>query len=132
MWCKNCNLETNNVVCPVCGSKTVEDTPVEIYWCDSCEIPIINLINAADTGVCPNCGKKTHYLTSDLRPVFPEERLLLAILLGKEPSFYMDRSVWAVGSRYYIDGKSVSISAKTFETADTDYIARLHFMDELT
>ena len=35
----------------------------------------------------------------------------------------MQKSVWAAGSRYYIDGKSQSISAKTFEIADTDTIA---------
>lgn len=124
MWCKSCNLETNDTVCPVCGSKTVEDTPVEIYWCDECKIPIVHVTTAADKGTCPVCGRKSHYLTADLRPVFPEERLLLAILLNEAPDAYMARSVWATGSRYYIDGKSRSISVKAFETADTDAIAK--------
>ena len=39
MWCKKCNLETNDAECPVCGTATVEDVPVEIYWCDNCFIP---------------------------------------------------------------------------------------------
>ena len=43
MWCKRCNLETNETVCPVCGSETVEDIPVEIYWCENCCIPIEKL-----------------------------------------------------------------------------------------
>ena len=124
MWCKSCNLETNDTVCPVCGSKTVEDTPVEIYWCDECKIPIIHVTTAADKGICPVCGKKSRYLTADLRPVFPEERLLLAILLNEAPDAYMARSVWATGSRYYIEGKSRSFSVKAFETADTDAIAK--------
>ena len=34
--------------------------------------------------ICPICGKKTSYLSSDLRPVFPEERLLLAALRDKK------------------------------------------------
>ena len=58
-----------------------------------------------------------------LFPVFPEERLLLEILLEKEPNTYADKSVWAVNSRYYINGKGVSISSKVFQNADTDAIA---------
>ena len=83
MWCKQCNLETNESLCPVCGSETIEDIPVEVYWCESCKIPLVHLSTAADKGTCPICGGKTHYLTSDLRPVFPEERLLLSCLWGK-------------------------------------------------
>lgn len=123
MWCKKCNIETNGKICPVCGCETVEDLPVEIYWCNDCAIPVIHTSNAADKGTCPVCAGKTHYLTSDLRPVFPEERLLLAVLLDKEPDRFMNQSIWAVGSRYYVDGKSMSISAKTFEMANADEIA---------
>lgn len=122
MWCKQCNLETNEEKCPVCGAITVEDLPIEIFWCNECKTPLIHTSTAADKGLCPTCGKKTRYLTADLRPVFPEERLLLALLLKKEPSSYMTRSVWAVNSRYYIDGKPMAISTATFAAADTDRI----------
>ena len=125
MWCKQCNLETNESLCPVCGSETIEDIPVEVYWCESCKIPLVHLSTAADKGTCPICGGKTHYLTSDLRPVFPEERLLLSCLLGKEPGSLMGNSVWAANSRYYIEGKGISISAKTFADADTDSISKM-------
>ena len=101
----------------------MEDIPVEVYWCDSCKIPLIHFSTAVEKGTCPICGRRSHYIASDLRPVFPEERLLLSILLGKEPSSLMSNSVWAANSRYYIDGKSISISAKTFADADTDSIA---------
>ena len=30
MWCKQCNIETNADICPVCGGTTVEDLPVEV------------------------------------------------------------------------------------------------------
>ena len=122
MWCKNCNLETNDVICPVCALATTEDLPIEVFWCNNCKIPIIHTTTAADKGICPICGEKTHYLTSDLRPVFPEERLLLAILHDKEPNAYMDSSVWAINSRYYIDEKAFVIPVKTFEEADTNSI----------
>jgi len=118
MWCKNCNLETNEENCPVCGSVTIEDLPTKIYWCKNCKTPIIQTINQPDEGVCPICGKKTKYLSSDIRPVFPEERLLIECLLDKEPNEYVQDSVWANNSRYYINGKSISIPAKLFATAD--------------
>ena len=123
MWHRQNNPEADEPYCPGDGSKTAEDVPVEIYWCRECTVPIIHSTTAADKGVCPNCGRNTRYLSKDLRPVFPEERLLLAFLLGKEPSEYMNRSVWAVNSRYYIDGKPVSIPSKMFAEADTDSIA---------
>ena len=123
MWCRNCNIETNERICPICGETTAEDRPIEIYWCKHCDTPIIQYSNQIDKGICPVCGKKTRYLAADLRPVFPEERLLLEILLGKEPNEYIEKSVWAANSRYYIDGKGISISSKMFQTADTDLIA---------
>ena len=122
MWCRNCNMETNEKNCPVCGEETVEDLPTEIYWCKNCKVPIIQNTKQSDKGVCPVCGNKTKYLTTDLRPVFPEERLLLEILLKKEPYEFIEKSVWAVNSRYYIDGKSVSLPSSLFQSADANAI----------
>ena len=45
-------------------------------------------------------------------------------MLGKEPNEYLEKSVWAVNSRYYIDGKSVLLSNKLFEAADVDDISK--------
>lgn len=123
MWCRNCNIGTNEKVCPVCGEETVEDIPIEIYWCKHCNTPIIQQKNQADRGICPVCSKQTKYITTDLRPVFPEERLLLEILLDKKPNEFLKSSVWSVNSRYYIDGKSISIPSGLFQTADTDTIS---------
>lgn len=123
MWCKTCNIETNEKVCPICGSETVEDLPVEVYWCKNCNIPIIQTVNQVDRGICPLCKGKTKYLSADLRPVFPEERLLLELLLDRKPNAFIKNSVWAVNSRYYIDGKPTSLSSKLFQTADTDKLS---------
>jgi phosphoadenosine phosphosulfate reductase len=123
MWCKNCKIETNESNCAVCGSKTIQDLPVEVYWCKHCKTPIIQTVNQMDKGICPICGEPTKYMCADLRPVFPEERLLMELLLGKKPKAYFSSSVWATNNRYYIDGESVSLANKTFETADTDKLA---------
>lgn len=123
MWCKTCNIETNEKVCPICGSETVEDLPVEVYWCNHCKTPIIQTANQADKGICPVCKGKAKYMSADLRPVFPEERLLLELLLEKKPNEFINSSVWAANSRYYIDGKPTSLSSKLFQTADTDRLS---------
>ena len=102
MWCKTCNIETNEDLCPVCGSATIEDIPTEVYWCAHCETPVIQAATQADKGFCPLCKRKMKYLSADLRPVFPEERLLLELLLGEKPFTYVEKSVWAANSRYYI------------------------------
>ena len=112
MWCKNCNIETNEQYCHICGGETTEDLPVEIYWCSHCNTPIIQSVKQVDKGTCPICKSNTKYMTADLRPVFPQERLLLEVLLGKKPHELIEKSVWASNSRYYIDGKSISISTR--------------------
>ena len=59
-------------------------------------------------------------MTADTRSVFPEERLLLEILLDVEHDSYLEKSEWVVNGRYYIDGKAVSLSSALFKTADAD------------
>ena len=122
MWCRHCNIEVKDKVCPICGQDTVEDIPVEIYWCDECHVPVIQEVSQANKGSCPRCGNKMKYLTTDLRPVFPEERLLLELLLGKKPNEYLKMPVWASNNRYYIDGKTVSLSNQLLKNADTEYL----------
>ena len=125
MWCNKCNIETNDSVCPLCGSKTVEDLPVEIFWCERCKTPIIQTSTQADRGTCPICKGKTKYMSADLRPVFPEERLLLELLLQKKPHEYIEESVWASNNRYYVNGKSIAIPNGLYNAVDTDAIINL-------
>lgn len=127
MWCKNCNIETNEEYCPICGEKTVEDIPTEVYWCDDCKVPVMQDVNQPDKGICPRCGKPMKYLAADIRPVFPEERLLIEILLKKKPYQWANDSVWASNSRYYVNGKSHSLPSKLFKEASADnYIEQLN------
>ena len=123
MWCKHCNIETNEPLCPVCGNTTVEDLPTKIYWCNHCKAPIIQYVNQANEGLCPICNRHAKYLSADIRPVFPEERLLIECLLEKEPNEWAQSSVWASDSRYYVDGKSTPISRSLFATADANRLS---------
>lgn len=123
MWCKHCNITVNDSKCPVCGNIAVEDIPVEIYWCSKCKVPVIQDALRGRNDICHKCGSKTEYLASDIRPVFPEERLLLELLLGKKPNAYIQKSVWAINSRYYIDGKAIALSSGLYKTASIDNIS---------
>ena len=45
MWCRNCNIETNEKNCPICGHVTEEDIPIEVMWCPKCRTPIVRAVN---------------------------------------------------------------------------------------
>ena len=61
MWCRNCNIETNEKNCPICGHVTEEDIPLEIMWCPKCRTPIIRVVNDQAKHDCPLCyGKVSH------------------------------------------------------------------------
>jgi phosphoadenosine phosphosulfate reductase len=55
--------------------------------------------------------------------VFPEERLLIEVLLGK-PLRYLERTVWACDNRYYIDGKSKPVSIAKYAEVDCGSISK--------
>lgn len=122
MWCMNCNVDTNLDICPICGSETTEDFPTEVYWCKNCQTPIIQTPIQADKGTCPICKNRTKYMTADLRPVFPEERLLVELILQKKPHEFIKSSVWASNNRYYVDGNPIIISNTLYQSVDSDKI----------
>lgn len=123
MWCKNCNRFTYEDECEVCGAKTQLDIPTVVYWCDKCQTPIIKELNDVEIDRCPICGGKSIYLCKDLRPVFPEERLLIEILRGK-PFEWQEKSVWAQDNKYYVGGKAIAINFKKFDSENVEPIIK--------
>lgn len=114
--CKKDNIQTKSSICPVCKERT-EKVKSEIYWCKECRIPLYE-----DT--CALCGRHAERLTSDVRPVFPQERLLLEIMEGR-PFAYKDASVWnGTGNRYYVDGKRIPFKVSDLKHMDTGAIRR--------
>ncbi len=78
---------------------------MSLFWCDHCNIPIYKQ-------KCPLCGCEGHYFATDARPVFPEEILLLEILLDKRGQL-KNKSVWHFkGNRYFVDGHKFEIILK--------------------
>ena len=119
-FCKNCNINVESSECSVCGARTEVES--KLYWCSTCNIPLYD-------EVCPICGCKGEYFTSDARPVFPEERLLIEIMLGK-PFCFIEDSVWnGSGNRYYVNGKKIPFSVTNLKNYDPDAIREK--LDEL-
>lgn len=109
--CTNTVCKTS--VCPSCGQRA--DAGSQIYWCKSCKTPIYE-------EVCPICNKKGKKLATDLRPVFPEERLLLELILGT-PYAFLEKSVWnGSGNHYYVDGKRIPFSVKDLKQLNIDKV----------
>lgn len=63
-------------------------------------------------------------LTTDVRPVFPEERLLIEIILQK-PFEFLKKSVWnGTGNHYFVDGKKIAFSVKELKKINADEVRR--------
>lgn len=94
---------------------------VGIYWCEACRVPIVQAIDQQNK--CPDCAGQLKYLATDVRPVFPEERLLIAVLFDEEPAKFMDAAMWALNNKFFIDGKSLTLSDKKIQAANAVEIA---------
>ena len=113
--CTKDNIRTKSSVCPVCGDRT-ELEKSDIYWCENCKVPLYDK-------TCECCDSKGRRITTDIRPVFPEERLLLEILLDKEIGTYDNSSVWnCAGNKYLIDGERIKFSVKDLKEKDADKV----------
>lgn len=125
--CPKCNVPMvgDRCVKETCRSKTV--TSSTIYWCGECNIPIFEK-------VCPICGSEGVYKATDMRPVFPEERLLLGILTERDnPLRFMDKAVWFGSNSYIVDGIKTKISitkANKLSLDEIKGICELYFEKE--
>ena len=103
--CSNCdNIECETSICPICNQRA-QISKSEIYWCEKCNIPNYEK-------KCSICNSEGKYIGTDIRPVFPEERLLIETLKG-ELIKYAEKSMWNTsGNHYIVDGKKIKFSIK--------------------
>ena len=86
-----------------------------LYWCCHCNVPIY-------MEECPLCKNQGKEFTTDVRPVFPEERLLIEAVMG-EPMKYHDCSVWnASSSGYFVNGEKIDFSIEALADVDSNRI----------
>lgn len=124
--CKYCDdLKCDTSLCPVCGKRT-EIAESSIYWSRKLNTPLFDEYCVSESEQCEKIG-------TDIRPVYPEERLLLEILEGV-PMAYAGKSIWNTGSnRYVIDGEKITIPYSKYikECNVDDIINKLNIYRDL-
>ena len=116
--CPVCKSPSSGDKCinPKCGHKTVMSST--IYWCEECNIPTYN-----DT--CPVCGNKGKYIATDVRPVFPEENMLISLILTGNPFEFQKKSMWYGANNYIIDGVKHKVSISEINKWPIDKVKAL-------
>ena len=116
--CPKCKVPMNGDKCikPNCNSTTKISST--IYWCKECNVPIYD-------NICSTCGCNAKYISTDIRPVFPEENALISIILHNDPKFYQKSSVWHGGGAYIVDGKKVRLSIKKINQYSIEVIKKI-------
>ncbi len=101
----------------------------QLYWCEECRIPLYE-------PVCGCCGARGRKFVKDVRVVFPEEKVLLEILLGLKAGEFNEKSLWnAAGNVYYLDGVRMPFSIRRLRGLDAGeirkaYDTRMEDMDD--
>ena len=60
--------------------------------------------------ICSKCGKEGNYIATDVRPVFPEENMLVSILVSQDPFKFQKDSVWYGSNSYIVNGVKIKLS----------------------
>lgn len=104
-------------ICPSCGGRAEAES--QIYWCSKCRVPLYD-------EHCSICGSRGKRIAADIRPVFPEERLLIELVLGK-PFAFAEKSVWnGSGNHYFVDGEKINFSVKELKKLDREKLRQAY------
>ena len=94
------------------------ETHSRLYWCKQCNIPLYDK-------VCGCCKQKGVAFAKDCRVVFPEEKLLLELILGKKPGSFRNISIWnGSGNIYYANKERIPLTISTLKSLDTKKIRK--------
>lgn len=113
--CPKCRVPMTGDRCIKSDCRCNTEVSMTIYWCDDCNIPIFE-------NRCPICGRDGRYVSTDIRPVFPEENMLVSILLTNDPFRYQKCSMWFGSNAYIVDGKKVKFSVAKYNSLSIDKI----------
>lgn len=119
--CPKCRVPMNGEKCikPNCGCLTKMSST--IYWCKKCNVPIYEKI-------CPVCGTEGNYVSTDIRPVFPEENMLISIILENNPMSYQKESIWYGNGVYIINGHKTRLSVNKLNKFPLEEIRKIKEM----
>ncbi len=116
--CNKCKTPINGTRCTdvTCGGDAVSIS--SIFWCNKCGIPLFD-------ETCSLCGDKGKYIATDIRPVFPEESILLSLICKKDSNYFLNKSVWYGSNAYIVDGKKMKISVSELNRLSLDEVKQL-------
>lgn len=98
---------------------TIKD--IMVYYCEQCNVPVLIDEKSVDYS-CPVCNNKAKYISTDARPVYPEERLMLEASIG-EPLKFIKDDVWNLkGSKYVVNGKILDLKVRDIVSNNPDEI----------
>ena len=117
--CEKEDIEVKSSICPHCGGRAYPQKS-EIYWCECCKVPTYE-------NRCPVCQQEGRRIATDVRPVFPQERLLLEVILeqqkGSEEIDLQGKSVWnGTGNHYFSDGKRLGVRINGLSQLNIDKV----------
>lgn len=121
--CEKEELEVKSSICPHCGGRAYPQKS-EIYWCECCKVPTYEKR-------CPACQQDGKKIATDVRPVFPQERLLLEVILEQQKGCgevnLQGKSVWnGTGNHYYADGKGLNVKISDLPQLDIDKVRKAY------
>ena len=116
--CPRCKVPMNGDRCIKPNCHSITKISSTIYWCGECNIPIYD-------NICPTCGREAKYISTDIRPVFPEENMLISIVLHDDPKFYQEASVWYGGGSYIVNGKKIRLSVTKINKYPIDIVDKI-------
>lgn len=97
-----------------------------IYWCNKHMTPLFENRCKCCENDNIDSKKNVEYIGTDVRPVFPEEKLLLGIITDQNhPLKYQKMSVWYNGYYYLCDGEMVKISIDALNSMPLDEIKKI-------
>lgn len=113
-------IDIASSVCEICGNREHVETSSQLYWCDTCQIPLYE-------STCSLCHSSARRFARDCRIVYPEEKLLLEILLEREIGSLDRVSVWnGSGNKYYGNGVKLPLKIQELHTYDVGRIRELY------
>ena len=116
--CPKCRVPMAGDKCIKPGCGCITEVSSTIYWCEKCNVPIFERD-------CPLCGTACKYIATDLRPVFPEENMLLSIIISGNPYEYMDKSVWYGSNSYFVQGNRIKFSVSKINNLPDSEIEKI-------
>src|SRR5690554_1973397 len=89
-----------------------------LFWCKKCNAPTL-------AKICQVCNTQGKRVATDIRPIFPEEKILLETLLQYPIGYLSKKSTWYTsGNLLLIDRETIPLNKGDLEQLNVKNIRR--------